>query len=173
MKLEIRHYTARQVRDRRVQPFRLEKSVRQDLHSDRVCERWLGAVIKHGNLFLQGWALVENTSDDDWNNVRMVLVSGRPISYQMNLYEPLYIPRPTVEPELFASLRPPVYGGAMTTQGPGMAGAPAAPAQPAQGHVVGREDLCGLDQAVPGRQHELRICVGSTRPCRADSTNQR
>src|SRR5262249_39009042 len=25
--------------------------------------------------FLQGWALVENTSDDDWNNVRMVLVS--------------------------------------------------------------------------------------------------
>jgi hypothetical protein len=67
----------------------------------------------NGKIFLQGWALVENTSDDDWNDVRMVLVSGKPISYQMNLYEPLYIPRPVVEPELFASLRPPLYGGAM------------------------------------------------------------
>ena len=69
-----------------------------------------------GKLFLQGWALVENTSDDDWNEVRMVLVSGRPISYKMDLYEPLYIPRPTVEPELFASLRPPVYSGTMSEE---------------------------------------------------------
>ena len=66
-----------------------------------------------GKSFIQGWAIVENTSDDDWNDVRMVLVSGRPISFKMDMYEPLYIPRPTVEPELFASLRPPVYGGAM------------------------------------------------------------
>ncbi len=63
--------------------------------------------------FLQGWAVVENTSDEDWNNVRMALVSGRPISFQMDLYQPLYIPRPVVEPELFASLRPPTYSGAM------------------------------------------------------------
>jgi hypothetical protein len=83
----------------------------------------------NGKLFLQGWALVENPSDDDWNNVRMVLVSGRPISYQMNLYEPLYIPRPTVEPELFASLRPPVYGGNMNPMqvgGIGVGGGPGA-----------------------------------------------
>ncbi len=65
----------------------------------------------NGKVFLQGWALVENTSDDDWNDVNMTLISGRPISFKMNLYEPLYIPRPTVEPELFASLRPPVYSG--------------------------------------------------------------
>jgi hypothetical protein len=64
-----------------------------------------------GRAFLQGWAVVENTSDDDWSNVRMVLVSGRPISFQMDLYQPLYVPRPTVEPELFASLRPPTHEG--------------------------------------------------------------
>src|SRR5262249_12940077 len=39
------------------------------------------------------------------------LVSGRPISFKMDLYNPLYVPRPTVEPELFASLRPPTYSG--------------------------------------------------------------
>ena len=67
-----------------------------------------------GKLFLQGWALVENTSDDDWNDVRMVLVSGKPISFKMNLYDPIYIPRPFVEPEMFASLRPPVYQGSLS-----------------------------------------------------------
>src|SRR5262249_46704289 len=40
-------------------------------------------------------------------------VSGRPISFRMDLYNPLYVPRPTVEPELFASLRPVAYSGAM------------------------------------------------------------
>ncbi|MFN4260810.1 MAG: DUF4139 domain-containing protein, partial [Gemmataceae bacterium] len=68
---------------------------------------------KEGKPFLQGWAIVENPSDEDWNNVRMALVSGRPISFRMNLYDALFIPRPLVEPELFASLRPVAYGGSM------------------------------------------------------------
>src|SRR5262245_41767758 len=68
-----------------------------------------------GRPFLQGWAIVENPSDEDWGNVGMVLVSGRPISFQMDLYQPLYVPRPTVVPELFASLRPPTYDGNMGT----------------------------------------------------------
>ncbi|HEY7155774.1 MAG TPA: DUF4139 domain-containing protein [Gemmataceae bacterium] len=63
--------------------------------------------------FLQGWAVVENPSDEDWKDVRMALVSGRPISFQMDLYQPLYVPRPVVEMELFASLRPVAYSGNM------------------------------------------------------------
>ncbi len=61
--------------------------------------------------YLQGWAIVENPTDEDWKDVKMALVSGRPISFQMDLYQPLYVPRPTVELELFASLRPPTYSG--------------------------------------------------------------
>ena len=61
--------------------------------------------------FLQGWAMVENPTDEDWSGVKMALVSGRPISFKMDLYNPLYINRPTVEPELFASLRPVTYSG--------------------------------------------------------------
>ena len=60
---------------------------------------------------LQGFAVVENTTDEDWKDVRLTLVSGRPVSFQMDLYQPLFLPRPTVEPERFASLRPPVYQG--------------------------------------------------------------
>ncbi|VTR97685.1 DUF4139 domain-containing protein [Tuwongella immobilis] len=60
---------------------------------------------------VQGWAIVENPTDEDWNGVEMSLISGRPISFKMDLYNPLYVNRPTVEPELFASLRPPTYAG--------------------------------------------------------------
>src|SRR5215212_895205 len=59
--------------------------------------------------FLQGWAIVENTTDTDWKDVRLSLVSGRPISFVMDLYSPLYATRPTIVPELFASLRPQIY----------------------------------------------------------------
>ena len=69
---------------------------------------------------MQGWAVVENPSDEDWKDVRMSLVSGRPISFQMDLYQPLYVPRPVVEPELFASLRPPTYSGDMNEPRSGM-----------------------------------------------------
>jgi hypothetical protein len=68
---------------------------------------------KNAKPYLQGWAVVENPTDEDWAQVTMALVSGRPISFKMDLYNPLYVGRPTVEPELFASLRPPTYSGAM------------------------------------------------------------
>ncbi len=59
--------------------------------------------------FLQGWAIVENTTDRDWTGVSLSLVSGRPISFVQDLYTPLYVPRPVVRPRLYASLRPQVY----------------------------------------------------------------
>jgi hypothetical protein len=60
---------------------------------------------------LQGWAIVENQTDNDWNNVQLSLISGRPISFIQDLYQPLYIARPVVQPELYASLRPQTYEG--------------------------------------------------------------
>ncbi len=58
---------------------------------------------------LQGWAIVENTTENDWSGVNLALVSGRPISFVMDLYQPLYVARPRVEMELYASLRPQSY----------------------------------------------------------------
>jgi hypothetical protein len=58
---------------------------------------------------------VDNVTDEDWNNVAVTLVSGRPISFRMDLYPPLYVPRPLVELELFAGLRPPSYTGPVST----------------------------------------------------------
>ncbi len=58
---------------------------------------------------LQGWAITENTSDNDWNGVTLSLVSGRPISFIQDLYTPLYLDRPVVQPRLMAFLRPRMY----------------------------------------------------------------
>ncbi len=70
---------------------------------------------------LQGWAIVENQTDNDWNNVQLSLVSGRPISFVQDLYQPLYIPRPIVQPELFAQLESAAIRGRGRRQASGIA----------------------------------------------------
>jgi hypothetical protein len=44
----------------------------------------------------QGWAIIDNDSDTDWNNVELSLVSGRPVSFIQELYPPYYLNRPTL-----------------------------------------------------------------------------
>ncbi len=58
---------------------------------------------------LQGWAIVENVTEEDWNQVELVLVSGRPVSFRMDLYQPLFVPRPEVRPQLYTQLVPRKY----------------------------------------------------------------
>jgi hypothetical protein len=72
---------------------------------------------KEGHV-LQGWAMVENTSDTDWKAVTLALVSGRPITFVMDLYQPLYLQRPEVQLELYESLRPKTYQMAMDQAAP-------------------------------------------------------
>lgn len=77
--------------------------------------------------YLQGWAIVDNTTDQDWRQVTLSLVSGRPISFTMDLYQPLYNPRPIVHPELYTTLKPQVYGDALEEPtAPNAASSPAA-----------------------------------------------
>ena len=99
--------------------------------------------------YLQGWAVVENPTDEDWNGVEMSLVSGRPISFRMDLYNPLFINRPLVEPELFASLRPPTYSGSLAKQpnaqeGLAANGAAFAPAPPGMAGKAEMKSMWGL-----------------------------
>ena len=46
--------------------------------------------------FLQGWAIVDNTTSSDWNNVNLSLVSSSPVSFIQRLSEPVYATRPEV-----------------------------------------------------------------------------
>jgi hypothetical protein len=62
-----------------------------------------------GQLTVQGWAIVENTTDEDWENVKLSLVAGRPVSFQMDLYEPLHIERPDIPVPTVAGAKPKIY----------------------------------------------------------------
>lgn len=61
---------------------------------------------------LQGWAIVENTGEIDWKDVRLTLVSGRPVSFRMELYEPLFVRRPQMEPLVHGSPKPRLHAPA-------------------------------------------------------------
>jgi hypothetical protein len=44
----------------------------------------------------QGWAIIDNDSDTDWNNIELSLVAGRPSSFIQELYPPYYVYRPVL-----------------------------------------------------------------------------
>jgi hypothetical protein len=102
---------------------------------------------------LQGWAIVENPTDEDWTQVKLALVAGRPLSFKMDLYNPLFAQRPTVEPEWFAGLRPPTYHAALEGGKFGGAGF-AAPAG-----AVGRADKRELEKLAELRKSEDRAAA--------------
>lgn len=62
---------------------------------------------------LEGWAIVDNTSGEDWENVGLSLVSGLPVSFISKLYEPRYLSRPVVQLAQDRAWTPTVHGGAM------------------------------------------------------------
>jgi chaperonin cofactor prefoldin len=72
-----------------------------------------------GEPMLEGWAIVDNTSGEDWTKVRLALVSGRPVSFISRLYEPRYLQRQVAELPEDQAARPEVYEGGV---GPGSGG---------------------------------------------------
>lgn len=65
---------------------------------------------------VQGWAIVENATDNDWKDISLALVSGQPISFEMDLYTQWYVDRPQVKPQLAAGVRPQVYEEGLARQ---------------------------------------------------------
>lgn len=57
---------------------------------------------------IQGWALVDNTQDEDWESVSLTLVAGLPISFVHDLYSPRYKRRPVVRVQEEEAYAPPV-----------------------------------------------------------------
>ena len=62
-----------------------------------------------GKPFFQGWAIVDNVSDEDWSSVQLSLISGSPVSFIQNLQKPLYRYRPIIPIPEDLNLRPQIY----------------------------------------------------------------
>jgi hypothetical protein len=86
---------------------------------------------------LEGWAIVDNTTGEDWTNVRMSLVSGKPISFISQLYAPKFITRPGAELPEDQAVAPTVYSGAVRQEQDGRAKAAAGNALRVGGNAGG------------------------------------
>ncbi len=51
-----------------------------------------------GEPLLQGWAVVDNVSGEDWNNVQLSLVAGTPMSFVYDLHTPQFMKRVDLTP---------------------------------------------------------------------------
>ncbi len=94
---------------------------------------------------IQGWAIVENTTDHDWTDVRLSLASGRPVSFTMDLYEPLFATRPEVPVPFLAGVAPRLYEAEANRAPARGRGGPASRA--VGGGVGGLEEQRGLNRA--------------------------
>lgn len=45
----------------------------------------------------QAWAIVDNSTNFDWEEIKLNLITGKPVSFRQDLYEPYYITRPTID----------------------------------------------------------------------------
>lgn len=72
-----------------------------------------------GKPFFQGWAIVDNVSEEDWSNVKLSLVSGTPISFIQQIQQPFYRYRPIVPLPNDLKLNPQTYeeGGEVSVTG--------------------------------------------------------
>ena len=71
---------------------------------------------------LQGWAIVDNTVGEDWNNIELSLVAGAPQSFIQQLSQPYYARRPVVPLPLNAQLTPQTHDSAMLGGFAGLSG---------------------------------------------------
>ncbi|MFN0111068.1 MAG: hypothetical protein ACKVZH_19580 [Blastocatellia bacterium] len=62
-----------------------------------------------GKPFFQGWAVVDNVGEEDWDKVALSLVSGTPVSFIQQIQKPLYRYRPVIPIPSDLNLDPQVY----------------------------------------------------------------
>jgi hypothetical protein len=103
-------------------------------------------ILGTGQPTLEGWAIVDNTTGEDWTQVALSLVSGRPISFVSQLYAPKYIDRPTAELADDQAARPVVHEGAFATTGnvAGVAGG-------GRGAAFARRDMAAQGPPAPAK----------------------
>ena len=88
----------------------------------------LGADPTAARSALQGWATIENMSGQDWKDVELTLVSGRPVAFRQALYNAYYVTRPEVPVEVAGRLMPGIDRGGVEADQRNKGSAPAMPA---------------------------------------------
>jgi outer membrane protein OmpA-like peptidoglycan-associated protein len=123
-----------------------------------------------GPALLQVWALVHNSSDEDWNSVEMTLATGAPLSFAFNLRTPSF----TARPDATGRLTTPVVNGPVTSEvarnledrrrarEPDTGGATHAVDEPLDGSYASRQGVAGGDSDRDGIPDANDRCPNET-----------
>ena len=82
------------------------KSTYRILFTDRPATTGAAASNKTETATLQGFSVVDNTTGEDWKNVRLSLIAGSPQSFLQPLAQPIYARRPEIPIAQDAQLAP-------------------------------------------------------------------
>ncbi len=69
---------------------------------------------KGGKAKLQGWAILENVTGNDWTDVDLTVASGNPVTFRQALYATYYVTRPEVPVEVLGRILPKVDDGSVS-----------------------------------------------------------
>ncbi|UCH75081.1 MAG: DUF4139 domain-containing protein [Rhodospirillales bacterium] len=106
---------------------------------------------------LQGWAVIENMSGQDWRDAELTIVSGNPVTFRQALYSAYYVQRPEVPVEVLGRVMPRADTGAISLDVDELAAAnlgyeqefrKAQRAFPGEGGAVGLADLSDARDAM-------------------------
>ncbi len=91
-----------------------------------------------GEPLLQAWAIVENQTDQDWEDVSLTVAAGQPVSFTMDLQTPFTPYRPSVAPPYAVSMAPQVFERELM-----------------------QKQMLALEDSSPARSRELRRTIGT------------
>ena len=79
----------------------------------KISYRLVANSLNHGKARLQGWAVIDNLSGQDWDKVSLSLTSGNPVTYHQALYDAYYTTRPNIPVEVMGRIIPNIDEGAV------------------------------------------------------------
>jgi hypothetical protein len=111
----------------------------------------------HGKVGLQAWAIVDNTSGEDWNQVKLGVGASSAMSFRFDLRSVRLVERQTLQAEDLFALAPPTgestYGGKVTFDlGDGALALNAPPAPPPTVSAAAAAPASAPSPAAPSRR---------------------
>jgi hypothetical protein len=111
---------------------------------------------------LEGWAIVDNTTGEDWTKVRLSVVSGRPVSFISRLYEPRYVQRATADLRDDRAVGPVIHEGAFDAVAAPSPQAVNMPPSAGLGNQAFRKSRAGIAGAPEVADYQSRVSQASS-----------
>ena len=121
---------------------------------------------------MQGWAILENVTGNDWKDVDLTVVTGNPVTFRQALYATYYVTRPEVPVEILGRILPRPDDGSVAASGMASDEAsmpPPPPPAPSPAPMAPSTKARDGRATVGSQSFELTNTTSTERPLQADA----